>query len=159
MKANLFLILLIGLFFVSCKDQTIEPAITLDEIEENPDANNYGNNDPVTSCDETLSAYELKDAWEMMNAKIYNQKNVCFEGYVLSNQTYGDLVQGTIAFKPISEGEVDIPSVFCQFTGINGANFLDYEVGDKISIMGRLLTIDNPDKHNFMFVKCSLAAK
>ena len=159
MKANLFLILLIGLFFVSCKEQTIEPSVTMDEVEENQDENILEMSGPVTSCDETLSAYELKDAWEMMNAKIYHQKNVCFEGYVLNDQTSGDLIQGTITFKPINDGEVDIPSVFCQFTGINGAKFLDYKVGDKISIMGKLLTMDNPNMHNFMIVKCSLPAK
>lgn len=111
---------------------------------------------PVTDCDELLSPFEMKEIWEMMNAKVYNENHICFEGYVLSNETYGDLVQGSIAFEPFSDEDVTIPSVYCQFTGVNGLSFLDYEIGEKIQIMGKLLCIDNPDKHNFMFAKCSL---
>jgi len=154
MKSNIHIILLASLLFVSCKEQ-IEPE-TSDEIEiqiTEIDNRDFG---PVTDCDETLSPFELKEVWEMMNAKVFDQKHICFEGYVMSNETYGDLIQGSIAFKPFTDSDEIIPSVYCQFTGINGITFLDYEIGDKIEIMGKLVVIDNPNKHNFMFAKCSL---
>ena len=73
---------------------------------------------------------------EMMNAKVFDDKHICFEGYVLSNETYGDLVQGSIAFEPFTDSDVIIPSVYCQFTGINGATFLDYEIATELKSWG-----------------------
>ena len=154
MKSNIQIILLASLLFVSCKEQIKQD--TSDEVEiqiTEIDSRDFG---PVTDCDETLSAFELKEVWEMMNAKVFDDKHICFEGYVLSNETYGDLVQGSIAFEPFTDSDVIIPSVYCQFTGINGATFLDYEIGDRIEIMGKLVVIDNSNKHNFMFAICSL---
>lgn len=145
---------LLLLLFTGCKDTTIAPS---EEEEVNPEQNDaemdFG---PVTDCDEHLSGFELLELWEMMNAKIHDQRHICFTGYVLSNETYGDMVQGSIAFAPFTDEDVEIPSVYCQFTGLNGVNFLDYEIGDSIEIMGKMISIDNQDKHNFMFAKCSL---
>lgn len=148
---------LLLLFFTGCKETPIVPS---DEEEANsPEQQalemDYG---PVTDCDENLSAFEMLEIWEMMNAKTHDQRHICFQGYVLSNETYGDLVQGSIAFAPISDENAEIPSVYCQFTGVNGVNFLDYEIGEPIQIMGKMISIDNQDKHNFMFTKCSLPA-
>lgn len=111
---------------------------------------------PVEECDEWLSPIELKEAWEMMNASVYEDKSICFKGYVLSNESYGNKLQGSIAFKEFNESDVNIPSVHCEFSGDNGAYFMNYERGDLIQIMGRLKVIDNPNKHNFMLTLCSL---
>ena len=156
MKLNLFIIALGCITLVSCKDNNAEVLDNVEETEIQIDVIDDKHSGPVLDCDETLSAIEMKEIWEMMNAKTHHENNICFEGYVLSNETSGDSIQGSIAFNPILENEVNNPAVYCQFTGKNGASFLNYEVGDKIEIMGRLLTIDDPTKHNFMLVKCSL---
>ncbi len=146
--------------FAGCKDPAIEPDnSSTEETAQQTTENTDWDFGPVTDCDETLSAFELKELWEMMNAKVYHEKHICFTGYVLSNETYGDLVQGSIAFEPFTDEDVIIPAVYCQFTGLNGVTFLDYEVGERIEIMGKLLCIDNDNKHNFMFAKCSLPAR
>lgn len=135
-----------------------ENPVTVDGSDENTEENTVDMTDvgPVTDCDENLSAFELLELWEMSNAKVYDGRHICFEGYVLSNETYGDLVQGSIAFKEFSDEDVEIPAVYCQFTGLNGETFLDYEIGDRIEIKGKLVCTDNENKHNFMFAKCSL---
>lgn len=140
--------------FAACSDSPI----TIDENTEESEniSEEMDDTGPVTNCDENLSSYEMQELWEMSNAKTHDGRHICFEGYVLSNETYGDLVQGSIAFKPLSDEDVEIPAVYCQFTGLNGESFLDYEVGDRIEIKGKLVCIDNESKHNFMFAKCSL---
>lgn len=152
-RTFLFSALLLVLF-TGCKETTIVPSDEEEVLNSEQQANQMDHG-PVTDCDENLSAYEMLEIWEMMNAKTHDQRNICFEGYVLSNETYGDLVQGSIAFEPFADGNVEIPSVYCQFTGENGAEFLNYEIGDPIKIMGKMMSIDNQDKHNFMFAKCS----
>ncbi|GEM_PF-6991508 len=159
MKFQHILLLFLSLSLFACKDQQIEPEANPDEVEVQISEVDRQDIGPVTDCDETLSPLELTELWEMMNAKTHHENRICFEGYVLSNETYGDLVQGSIAFKPFDESDVVIPAAYCQFTGLNGTSFLDYEVGDKIEIMGKLICIDNPNKHNFMFAKCSLPDK
>ena len=149
-----FLFMLLALLFVACGDKPPANEESADEVEENND--DMSSVGPVLDCDENLSAFEMTELWEMSNAKVHDGRNICFEGYVLSNETYGDLVQGSIAFKSFTDQDVEIPAVYCQFTGLNGQTFLDYEVGDRIEIKGKLVCIDNDNKHNFMFAKCSL---
>lgn len=157
--SRLYAPLLILLLLSACRDPAIEP----DNADENSSdqtaqtmSDDFG---PVTDCDETLSAFELRELWEMSNAKVYHERHICFDGFVVSNETYGDLIQGSIAFEPFTEEDVVIPSVLCEFSGLNGITFMDYEVGSPIHIMGKLVSIDNSEKHNFKFVKCSLPGR
>lgn len=154
---NLLLVFSLAFLGFACSEPNVSPQNTDDEDSTSSTSeNNSWDYGPVTDCDENLSPFELKELWEMMNAKVYHEDHICFVGYVLSNETYGDLIQGSIAFEPFTDEDVTIPSVYCQFTGLNGLSFLDYEIGERIEIMGKLLCIDNPSKHNFMFAKCSL---
>ena len=154
---RLLLFLVISTVLFSCgSNDEIDTDDELDNIDAETAEIERQNVGPVTDCDEWLSAVEFRETWEMMNATVYNERNICFKGYVLSNETYGDLIQGSIAFEPLADDAVDVPAVYCQFTGKNGSNFLNYEIGEEINIMGRLTVIDNPNKHNFMLSKCSL---
>jgi hypothetical protein len=138
----------------ACKDAPISPDDSAEEVDQT--SSEMTQTGPVTECDESLSAYEMKEMWEMSNAKVHDGRNICFVGYVLNNQSYGDLYQGSIAFSEFSDQNEAIPAVFCQFTGLNGKSFMDYEIGERIEIKGKLICADNPDEHNFTFVKCSL---
>ena len=157
MLYRITLIVIIGFALISCKEDNFTPNSDSEDltsiIKQDNSEPNLG---PVKECDEWLSAVEFKEAWEMMNASVHHEKNICFRGYVLSNETYGDLIQGTIAFESFEESDVVIPSVLCEFTGENSSYFLNYKIGDEIEIMGRLMVIDNPNKHNFKLTQCSL---
>lgn len=152
----LLFIAVTSLLFACGSNEEVETEDSMDNADAETAEIERQNVGPVTDCDEWLSAVEFRETWEMMNATVYDERNICFKGYVLSNETYGDLIQGSVAFDPLADDAVEVPAVYCQFTGKNGSNFLNYDIGEEIEVMGRLTVIDNPNKHNFMLTKCSL---
>jgi len=158
MKPLSIIILCLGLCVTSCGGDELNTELQdlIDEIEQNDNQSDNSHSGAVVDCDEKLSPLEMIELWEMMNAKVHNNKHICFEGYVYSDETYGDLYQGSIALKEFTQGDEYVPTIHCQFDLGYGDVFRKYDVGDKIKIKGKLISIDEISKHNFKFMKCSV---
>ena len=158
MKINSY-ILLIGLLITSCDDNHKANQLLIENTEEELVKNEtklpISNNDPVIDCYEFLSPIELKELWEMMKAETFNEKAICFGGYIYSKNPGENSSKGMIAFK-LFKNEKVIPMVECEFVGKYKAIFDNHEVGEKIKIVGKLIVVEDRTKHNFIFTNCSV---
>jgi hypothetical protein len=109
-----------------------------------------------TNCDMELTAEDMLQAYQNEDVSGLDGIAVCFEGYVFNEHSYDVLYQADIAFAPFDENAEDVPVIYCQFTGANGEKIKETKKGDKISVIGIMRPIDNPDKQNAMMVKCSI---
>lgn len=156
MKPLSIFLVCVGLCATSCGGDDVNPELEdlLEELNEEQFDNSHSG--AVVDCDDFLSPVEMTELWETMNAKIHNNRHICFEGYVYSDESFGDLYQGSIALNEFTQGDEYVPTVHCQFDMGYGEVFRKYEVGDKIKIKGKLVAIDESSKHNFKFMKCSV---